>query len=796
MEYTGHTAAYSPPVTPPKRKPKIRMKSTRLLAFLAIAVGALILSCTGGESPTRNHAPAAALVGLSAVFPPQVVDAEVAAVDRIRVSVLRFDNRAPLAFVVLDVDPSDNEWVVELEVDIPVDDPRVLVLVELISLTGAVEAVDWSGITDPLTLNPGRTVDVGQVTVFRGPPDNLAVTSLAIVQPGALLEGTDLQLTADVQTEPTGGHPVLQWASADPTIATVTPEGFLTALSPGTARISAVAGSHDDEIGITVLSRATGLRFATHPGDTDVGRPLDPAPSVQVVDARGGRVAHMNTPVSLALEEISSVGEPGQSGGLQTVAGLGGSTTVAAQQGLATFQDLFVDGAGLFRLIATAVGLPSAASGEFLVQLLEADIEVLKETNRAVSTEGGEVRFRVFVTNLGPHPARDVVVRDQLPSAFHLVSTEVSQGLYQANTGRWQVGNLAVGEFAVLEMETVVADDTQGTTLVNTARADVLVFQADDPSNNEASASVEIGVRNVDIEIFKEVDLSSARPGDEVRYVVTVVNHGPDEAIGIVVDEDLPEGLVVEVDAGSLDRERRVWRLESLAPGEEARLRVRTRVDLDAVTGEVLTNTVRVRTLDGQQDDPSNNEATAVIEVNPRRADIEIFKEADLSSARPGGEVVYTITLVNHGPDEALNLLVEEDLPSQLDLGTADPDVGSFDPESREWRIESLALGETVQLRVRTRLQAETSVGDALVNRVRVRSPEGLEDDPSNNEASASIDVDLATPSADLSVLKEVDRSSAAIGETVTYRITVTNHGPAASTGAEGFEIRPKGVFP
>jgi hypothetical protein len=45
------------------------MKSTRLFASLAIAVTSIVLSCTGGESPTGEHAPTTALMGLNAVFP-------------------------------------------------------------------------------------------------------------------------------------------------------------------------------------------------------------------------------------------------------------------------------------------------------------------------------------------------------------------------------------------------------------------------------------------------------------------------------------------------------------------------------------------------------------------------------------------------------------------------------------------------------------------------------------------------------------------------------------------------------
>ncbi len=167
------------------------MKSTRLLAFLAIGVTSLVLSCTGGESPTGDHPPAMALVGLNAIFPLQAGEAQAGDISRIRLTVLRFANRAPLDVVVRDVEPDASESVIEFEVEVPLDDPRILVLLELISVTGTVEAVEWVGITEPITLDRGRAVDAGQVDLVRGPVDNLAVTSISIIHPGSLLEGTE-----------------------------------------------------------------------------------------------------------------------------------------------------------------------------------------------------------------------------------------------------------------------------------------------------------------------------------------------------------------------------------------------------------------------------------------------------------------------------------------------------------------------------------------------------------------------------------------------------------------------------
>ncbi len=744
------------------------MKSTRPFTYLAIAVALFVLSCTSGESPTRDQNPGKALLGLNAVFPVDAGDLELATVSRIRVTILRFSNRAPLDTVVEDVDPAASEWVIEIEVDVPVDDPRVLLLVELISITGSVEAVEWAGITDPVTLDPGRVINVGQVAVLRGPADNLAVTSVTIIDPGPLLEGTGLQLTADVQSEQAGAQPVLHWASADPTVATITTDGFLQTLLPGIARISAVAGAHDDDIDVSVFPRAVGLSFNTNPHEVLVGVLLDPAPAVAIVDPRGSRVQTFNEPVTLTLQEVTGVGVSGEASAAQgasealpdaasgalPVPGLVGPTTVAAVEGLARFPGLLVDGPGAFQLIASAVGLSPAGSAEFRVSLSETDIEVEKTVDRHVARSGEEVVFTVSVTNHGPAEALNVVVFDPLPAGLHFASADESVGGYDPVTGRWDVGTLTSGVQATLSLVATVEVGTAGTTIVNTARADVLIHQNDPPDNNEASAQVEVGTRQADIEVLKEADESSIHRGGEVVYTITVINHGPDEALGVVIDENVPTSLDVtgtEVEGGSFDPDGNQWHIPSMAPGEVIQLRVRTTLIDEVAVGDFVTNRAVAHTLEGQGDDPSNNEATSTIEVSEGGADLEVMKVADYSTAYVGDAVTYVITVKNRGPEVSTGAEVFELVPLGLDVpdGTMVVSQGTVeDAEGGGWAVGTLEPGESATMTlVGTVLPAVAGV--TVVNSVVV-VPGADEPDPvtSNNTAEHTLGIYSAVPAA------------------------------------------------
>lgn len=113
-----------------------------------------------------------------------------------------------------------------------------------------------------------------------------------------------------------------------------------------------VAGnSATSQITVTVqLSTATKLAFSTEPTNGTAGSPLGTVVA-QVQDATGNVVTGSNASITMS----------------STVAGVGGTTTVAAVNGVATFSDLVFTTAGRYTLTATSIGLTSATSTPFTI---------------------------------------------------------------------------------------------------------------------------------------------------------------------------------------------------------------------------------------------------------------------------------------------------------------------------------------------------------------------------------------------------------------------------------------------
>ncbi len=96
---------------------------------------------------------------------------------------------------------------------------------------------------------------------------------------------------------------------------------------------------------------AAQMAFSTQPGGAQIGSPLNPQPVVTLRDANGNIATTYNGPVTLAIGA-----NPG--GGV-----LGGTATVNAVNGIATFTNLSVNKVGVgYTLVATAGGLPPVTS--------------------------------------------------------------------------------------------------------------------------------------------------------------------------------------------------------------------------------------------------------------------------------------------------------------------------------------------------------------------------------------------------------------------------------------------------
>ncbi|MGL4669339.1 MAG: right-handed parallel beta-helix repeat-containing protein [Methanobacteriaceae archaeon] len=167
--------------------------------------------------------------------------------------------------------------------------------------------------------------------------------------------------------------------------------------------------------------------------------------------------------------------------------------------------------------------------------------------NLAVSTSiptptiknGATTTYNVKVSNNGVGAAKNITVKDILPTGVNVVSSSATRGTF--SNGTWAVSSLGADGDAVLTI--VVKGKTAGT-YATTSK----VSYKDDTSgttNKTANAPRTTLTINKDIQLSSSVsvDKSSVKKGKNVKISVKVANNGIDNSGSVTIYDKLPSSL-------------------------------------------------------------------------------------------------------------------------------------------------------------------------------------------------------------------------------------------------------------
>lgn len=428
---------------------------------------------------------------------------------------------------------------------------------------------------------------------------------------------------------------------------------------------------------------------------------------------------------------------------------------------------------------------------------LIADLELSKIVNVQRVRVGENVTFTITLLNRGPAAATGVRVREQLPVGLDLVSAAPAQGSYDETSGQWLVGRLDPGQQTTL---TIVARVLGVGPFANTAQVSASdqydpdsTPNNDNPREDDQSSAIVEG-EQVDLSLTKTVDTAEeAFPnvGQTIHYTVRLENAGPSTATGVQVADRLPAGLSfvsATPSQGSYDSTSGIWTVGTLAANASASLRVAATVTSSAP----IVNTAQVSACDQPDIDstPNNNDPReddqASFGFTPQIADLAVSKVVNIATPPLGTDVVYTISLVNNGPNRATGVTVNEQLPAGVNFVSAVASQGLYDHTRSLWTVGSLDTGASVTLTIRA---TPTGAGPYR-NTARVSHSDQFDPNPNNNTTHADIDPVLA----DLSLSKRASAARPDANGIITYTIVVHNDGPDGATGVVVSEDLPAGA--
>lgn len=249
------------------------------------------------------------------------------------------------------------------------------------------------------------------------------------------------------------------------------------------------------------------------------------------------------------------------------------------------------------------------------------DLEIEKTVSNSSPVIGETITYIITVTNPGVFEATGVKVTDQLPSDITFVSSNASQGTFNAVTGIWNIGSIASGDTTTvtLAIDATVNAGTLGNTIINNASITQLNETDPELNNNSAFVGITIVPESADIGISKIVDDSSPIEGQNIIFTIIVDNNGPKPATNLSIIDQIPTGLTYvssTPSVGTYNDATGIWTIGTLANTAQATLVINTQVDV-GTEGSTITNAADVQAVDQTDPNTSNNTGSVDITVIP-----------------------------------------------------------------------------------------------------------------------------------------------------------------------------------
>jgi uncharacterized repeat protein (TIGR01451 family) len=426
------------------------------------------------------------------------------------------------------------------------------------------------------------------------------------------------------------------------------------------------------------------------------------------------------------------------------------------------------------------------------------------KTGPGTATAGATITYTLTLTNTGGHPAVGVALTDTLPSGETLL-TETQTGGPDTFTDK------SAGSTVAFNAATVGSGNTN--TFVVTALIDAKVAPGTTLTNTEVVAGANFPNRSSTLGTtitqattlgLTKVGPDEATAGGFITYTLSLTNTGSTDATNVALTDTLPSDLTLltETQTGGPDTfvdnssgGTVTFNATTMGAGNTDTFVVTAQIDDDVSAGSVETNTA-----DATADNIPEVVATSPDAIVATVADVSVTKTGpNLITA--GTTVTYTVTLVNNGPSDALNVTLSDALPAGMTLvSESQVSGGAFFTDTTTGNTPSFNSAEVDGLvefpggNVNT-FQIVASLPSNAANNTNLDDTATVTSDTPDSDLANNTFTFVSTgvTVADVGVTK-TGPSTVIAGTTVTYTLTVSNAGPSDAQNVNVSDALPAGL--
>jgi len=393
---------------------------------------------------------------------------------------------------------------------------------------------------------------------------------------------------------------------------------------------------------------------------------------------------------------------------------------------------------------------------------------------------GERAVYTVTVRNTGDADATDVTTTLPFtPDDALTVDSPLPTGcIASGQTVTCTEGTIPAGGSVTYDVPvTVLPSDSDGTNIALRATATA-------PGAQGASADlITQAYTKVDVEITKSGP-AEVSPDGTIIYTITVKNNGPSDAVDVTWHDPTDGNLTTITSYPCGDTGLTVsCSVGTMAPGDVKTYQIKATVNHDVADDTVISNCATVYTGTSPETNPDNNVSCVDTTVNPGgggtpESNVEIVKTAP-ATVEEGGTIDYSVTVTNHGPDPATDVVISDPIDVPFDSVESLPADCTLQDSTVTCVVDALAVDESRTFTYSVKLGPSVAAGTDVMNCAAVTSKnDKVVDDPDPSCVHTEV---VAKPTAEVTVAK-AGPATADAGGTITYTLTATNKGPDDAT--------------